>query len=64
VRDQVSHPYKTTSRIMFLYILNFILVYIYYIYAYMHTHAHTHTFTCSLRASPCGNTSAYSFNCQ
>jgi hypothetical protein len=23
VRDQVSHPYKTTGRIMVLYILNF-----------------------------------------
>jgi hypothetical protein len=26
VRDQVSHPYKTTARVMFLYLLNFIFV--------------------------------------
>jgi hypothetical protein len=29
VRDQVSHPYKTTGRIMVLYILTFTFLYIY-----------------------------------
>ena len=39
VIHQVSHPYKTTGKIMVLYIL------IFYIYIYTHTHTHTHTHT-------------------